>query len=74
MKDRSGDIDCPKCSDYDGFLAVDPKLGHKEGGKCYTCGYTVATPLWIHLTGDQFFTRTDDYDPEQITSGEYYER
>ena len=67
MKDRSGYIDCPKCGDYEGFLAVNVELGHTGGGKCYACGYTNATPLWIHLTGDQFFTRIDDYDPEQIT-------
>tara|TARA_Y100001938_G_C7980706_1_gene374239 strand:- start:471 stop:659 length:189 start_codon:yes stop_codon:yes gene_type:complete len=54
MKDRSGYIDCPKCSDYEGFLAVDPKLGHKEGGKCHTCGYTVNTPLWLSQTGTIF--------------------
>ena len=30
-------IDCPKCGDYESFLAVEPELGAEEGGHCQSC-------------------------------------
>ena len=47
-------IDCPKCGDYESFLAVEPKLGAEEGGNCQSCDHTVETPRWLSETGKVF--------------------
>ena len=40
-------IDCPKCGDYESFLAVEPELGAEEGGHCQSCDLEIKTPKWL---------------------------
>ena len=39
MKFTNPYIDCPKCGDYESFLAVEPELGAEEGGNCQSCDH-----------------------------------